>query len=139
MAAVSTSTVFFENVAGRVLVDPAGFVRSYWGPQPRTLADTQALLRHLTQAMQRHGQQRVLSNQQEMQPFSTAEQAWVSEQWLPQAVQEAGYRACAVILATNLYARLAMAYVTTNVQGLPMRYRSFDNEAEAQAWLLKQG
>lgn len=139
MAAVSTSTLFFENAAGRVLVDPTGFVRSYWGPQPRTLADTQALLQHLTRAMQRHGLPKVLSNQQEMQPFTAPEQVWVTEQWLPQAVREAGYRACAVVLATNLYARLAMAYVTTNVQGLPMRYRSFDNEAEAQAWLLKQG
>lgn len=139
MAAVSTSNLFFENAAGRVLVDPAGFVRSYWGPQPRTLADTQALLRHLTQAMQRHGLPKVVSNQQEMQPFTAPEQEWVTEHWLPQAVHEAGYRACAVVLATNLYARLAMAYVTTNVKGLPMRYRSFDNEAEAQAWLLKQG
>ncbi|GAB3635537.1 hypothetical protein GCM10027422_11270 [Hymenobacter arcticus] len=138
MAPALSPTILFENAAGRVVLDPAGFVRSYWGPQARTLADTQALLRHVTQALQRHGQQRVLSNQQQMQPFSAAEQAWVAEQWLPQAVREAGYRACAVILATNLYARLAMAYVTTNVQGLPMRYRSFDNEAEAQAWLLKQ-
>jgi hypothetical protein len=139
MAAVLSSSLFFENAAGRVVADPAGFVRSYWGPQPRTLADTQALLLHLTQAMQRYGQHKVLSNQQEMQPFSAPEQAWVTEHWLPQAVHEAGYRACAVVLATNLYARLAMAYVTTNVQGLPMRYRSFDNEAEAKAWLLKQG
>ncbi|MDJ0366125.1 STAS/SEC14 domain-containing protein [Hymenobacter sp. H14-R3] len=138
MAAVLSSSVFFENAAGRVLVDPAGFVRSYWGAQPRTLADTQALLLHLTRAMQRHSQHRVLSNQQHMHPLSTAEQAWVAEHWLPQAVHEAGYRACAVVLATNLYARLAMAYVTTSVKGLPMRYRSFDNEAEAQAWLLKQ-
>lgn len=139
MAIAPSPTLFFENVAGRVVADPAGFVRSYWGPQPRTLADTQALLTHLTRAMQRYGQHKVLSNQQEMQPFSALEQAWVTEQWLPQAVREAGYRACAVVLATNLYARLAMAYVTTNVKGLPMRYRSFDNEAEAQAWLRNQG
>lgn len=60
---------FFENAAGWVLSDPAGFVRSHWDPPPRTLAETQALLQHLSRAMQ---------------PFSIAEQAWVSEHWLPQ-------------------------------------------------------
>ena len=139
MAVVSSPSIFFENAAGRVLPDPAGFVRSHWGPQPRTLAETQALLQHLSRAMQHYGRHTVLSNQQAMQPFSAAEQAWVSEHWLPQAVHEAGYRACAVVLATNLYARLAMAYVTTNVKGLPICYRSFDNEADAEAWLLRQG
>jgi hypothetical protein len=139
MAVVSSPSIFFENAAGRVVADPAGFVRSQWGPQPRTLADTQALLHHLSRAMQHYGQHTVLSDQQAMQPFSASEQAWVSEHWLPQAVHETGYRICAVVLATNLYARLAMAFVTTSVKGLPMRYRSFDNEADAKAWLLQQG
>ena len=138
MITTSPPPVFFENAAGRVVPDAAGFVRSYWGPQPRTLADTQALLRHLTHAMQRYGQPKVLAYQVEMLPFSPAEQAWVAEHWLPQAVREAGYRTCAIILAANLYARLATAYVTTNVHGLPVRYRSFDSEADGVAWLLRQ-
>jgi len=131
-------TPFFENAAGHILADPAGFVRSYWGPQPRTLADTQAFLGQLTRAMQHYGQARVLSNQTAMIPLTPPEQAWVAQEWLPHAVHQAGYRACAVVLATSLYARLAMAYVTTNVQGLPMRYRSFDSEEAAVAWLLQQ-
>ena len=138
MPSAPAPTVFFENAAGRILADPAGFVRSYWGPQPRTLADTQAFLGQLTRAMQHHGHAKVLSNQTEMIPLSATEQAWVTQEWLPHAVHAAGYRACAVVLATSLYARLAMAYVTTSVQGLPMRYRSFDGEAPAIAWLLQQ-
>jgi hypothetical protein len=34
--------------------------------------------------------------------------------------------------------RLATAYVTTHVQGLPLAYRSFDTETEAVRWLLDQ-
>ena len=131
-------TLVFENAAGRILADPAGFLRSYWGPQPRTLADTQAFLGHLTRAMLHYGHSSVLSNQTEMIPLTPTEQAWVAQEWLPQAVHTAGYRACAVVLATSLYARLAMAFVTTSVQGLPMRYRSFDSEEAAVAWLLQQ-
>ncbi len=128
----------FENAAGRVEADPAGFMRSHWGPAPRTLAETQALLQHLSQGMRRHGWPLVLINQVEMTPFSPEEQAWITQQWLPAAVREAGYRAGAIVLATDIYSRLATAFVTTNVHGLPIRYRSFDDESTALAWLLRQ-
>jgi hypothetical protein len=42
------------------------------------------------------------------------------------------------MVATDTFARLATAYITTNVQGLSIRYRSFDLETEAVAWLLQQ-
>lgn len=131
-------TLLYQNNAGQVLADPAGFLRSHWSPAPRTLADTQALLNSLSAGLRQYGWSRALINQVAMPPFSEAEQQWVVQQWLPQAVHEAGYRLGAIVVASNIYSRLAMAYVTTSVQGLPMRYRSFDDEAEARAWLLKQ-
>ncbi|TDN36338.1 hypothetical protein E4631_08860 [Hymenobacter sp. UV11] len=137
MALASSPTVFFENIAGQVLVQPAGYLYSCWSANPRTFAETKALLLHLSQGLKHFGWSRVLSNQLAMPPFSAEEQAWITQEWLPLAVHEAGYRAGAILLATNLYARLATAFVT-NVQGLPIRYRSFDNEAEAEAWLLLQ-
>ena len=133
MALASPPTVFFENLAGQVLVQPAGYLCSCWSAHPRTLADTQALLRQLSRGLRQRGWSKVLSNQLAMPPFSAAEQAWIAQEWLPPAVREAGYRTGAILLATNLYARLATAFVTTNVQGLPMHYRSFDQEAEAVA------
>lgn len=44
----------------------------------------------------------------------------------------AGYRACASA-SQHLYAHPAIAYVTTNVKALSMCYRSFDNDADAEA------
>lgn len=136
MALPSAPTIFFENIAGKILVQPAGYLCSCWSANPRTLADGQALLRHLSQGLRHYGWGKVLSNQVEMPPFSTEEQAWITQEWLPHAVRDAGYHAGAIVLAANLYTRLATAFVTTNVQGLPIHYRSFDNEAEATAWLL---
>ncbi|WP_262922986.1 hypothetical protein [Hymenobacter cellulosilyticus] len=34
--------------------------------------------------------------------------------------------------------RLATAYITTHIQGLPLVYRSFEKPAQAEAWLLQQ-
>ena len=138
MLTAPAPTLVFENAAGRVEADPAGFMRSYWGPNVRTLADTQAFMRGLSQGMRRYGWPWVLINQVVMPAYTPEEQAWITQEWLPAAVREAGYRAGAIVLATNIYARLATAFVTTNVHGLPIRYRSFDEETTAIAWLLKQ-
>ncbi|MEJ7660049.1 MAG: hypothetical protein WKG07_10735 [Hymenobacter sp.] len=138
MLTAPAPTLVFENAAGRIEADPAGFMRSCWVPGPRTLASTQALLHSLSQGMRRYGRPWVLINQIEMMPFTPEEQAWITQDWLPAAVREAGYRAGAVVLATDIYSRLATAFVTTNVHGLPIRYRSFEEEGPAIAWLLKQ-
>jgi len=134
----ATTTVFFTNVAGRLLTDPEGFVRAYWTTEPRTLADTQALFTSMSTALAQWGWSRILVNQVSMRPFSAAEQQWVAQEWLPQAVQHSGYRHGAVVVSTDIYARLATSLITTNVGGLPLRYRSFDQEAEALAWLRQQ-
>ena len=130
------STLIFSNTAGRLLADPANFLRAHWSDQPRTLADTQALFTNMTQALLRRGWSRILVNQVTMPSFSPAEQQWISQEWLPHAVQS-GYRYGAIVVSTDTYARLATAFITTNVGGLPLRYRSFDEEAQAIAWLLR--
>jgi hypothetical protein len=133
-----TSTVFFSNAAGRLLADPEGFVHAYWTTQPRTLADTQALFTAMSTALAQRGWSRILVNQVNMRPFSPAEQQWVAQEWLSLAVQQSGYRHGAVVVSTDIYARLATSFITTSVGGLPLRYRSFDQEAEALAWLRQQ-
>lgn len=128
--------VLFQNPAGQLTADPAGFLRMDWSGAERTLADTQGLLTHLARALQQHGWHKVLANQTLMPSFSPAEQQWISHEWMPGAVQS-GYRYGAIVVSTNTYARLATAFITTNVGGLPLRYRSFDDAAQATTWLLQ--
>jgi hypothetical protein len=132
------STLFFSNAAGQLMADPEGFLRAYWTNQPRTLSDTQALFTSMSTALARRDWSRILVNQVSMRPFSAAEQQWVTQEWLPQAVQHSGYRYGAVVVSTDIYARLATSLITTNVGVLPLRYRSFDHEADAAAWLRQQ-
>jgi len=128
--------VLFKNAAGQLAADTAGFLRMDWSGAERTLADTQGLLMHMAQALQQHGWGKVLANQTLMSSFSPAEQQWIAQEWLPLAVQS-GYRYGAIVVSTNTYARLATAFITTNVGGLPLRYRSFDDAAQAIAWLQR--
>ena len=131
-------TLLFSNAAGQLFADPANVLRARWTNQPRTLADTQALFTNMAQVLQQRSWSRILVNQVVMRPFSPAEQQWIAQQWLPHAVQQSGYRTGAVVVSTDTYTRLATAYITTSVGGLPLRYRSFDAEAEALNWLLQQ-
>jgi hypothetical protein len=133
-----TPPLLFTNAAGTLATDPAGFLRVVWPAGPRTLADTQALFGAIAEGLEARGWGRVLVHQVAMQPFSAAEQQWVAHEWLPVAVRQSGYRYGAVIVSTDAYTRLATAYITTSVSGLPLRYRSFDAEAEAVAWLRRQ-
>ena len=130
--------VLFSNSAGRLLADPDGFLRAYWSAQPRALSDTQALFTGMGAALRQYGWGRILVNQVQMPPFSPAEQPWITQTWLPQAVQDSGYRYGAVVVAADIFARLATSFITTSVGGLPLRYRSFDAEADAVAWLGQQ-
>lgn len=133
----SSSFILLQNAAGQVLLEPAGFVRLNWGSQPRSFADTCALLTAAAQGLRQHSWGRVLVNQVKMLPFTSQEQLWISEEWLPAAVRDSGYRFGAVVLATNVLTRLATAFVTS--MPVPdLRYRSFGNEQEALAWLLQQ-
>jgi hypothetical protein len=135
--AAATLPVLFQNPAGQLAADPAGFVRMSWLAGPRTLADTQALLAQLAQALRQRRWGKVLADQTRMPSFSPAEQQWISQEWLAQAVHECGYRYGAIVVSTDTYARLATAFITTNVGGLPLRYRSFDSAAQATAWLAQ--
>ena len=134
--AAATLPVLFENPAGQLAADPAGFVRMTWHAGPRMLADTQGLLTEMAHALRQRGWGKVLADQTLMPSFSPAEQQWIQE-WLPSAVREYGYRYGAIVVSTDTYARLATAFITTTVGGLPLRYRSFDAAQEATDWLLR--
>jgi hypothetical protein len=130
--------ILFDNAAGQLQADPAGFLRATWGPGPRTLTDTGALFAAMTRALLQYRWSKILVNQVDMVPFTTQEQLWVAQEWLPHAVQEGGYRFGAVVVSANEFTRLATAFITISVKGLPILYRSFDAEEQAVKWIVQQ-
>jgi len=136
--AVATRTIYFKNNAGCVWEEPEGYLRLDYYPGPREETQFRALLTHIRQAMQRHSWGRMLVNQQQMSPFSPAEEAWMMNEWLPVAVRENGYRYGAVMVAHDVFARLAMTGIVMTSRKLGHTYRNFEHEKEAVSWLLTQ-
>ena len=136
--AVASRTIYFKNTVGCVWEEPEGYLRLDYYPGPREEAQFRALLTHTRQAMQRRNWGRLLVNQQQMSAFTPAEEAWMTNEWLPQAVREAGYRYGAVMVAHDVFARLAMAGIVLTSRKLGHTYRNFEHEKEAIDWLLAQ-
>lgn len=137
MGATTIYRVYYENAVGRATDDAMGFARLTYQPNPRQKDAFQALLGHVSRLLAKRGDGCLLVDQRLMDPFTPEEQAFVLEQWLPRAI-EAGYRYGAVVVANNVFARLATAMVVTAARDLPMTYRYFEDEGEAISWLLQQ-
>jgi hypothetical protein len=60
------------------------------------------------------------------------------DEWLPVAVRENGYRYGAVVVAHDVFARLAMSNIISTSRKLGHLYRNFEGETDATNWLLAQ-
>ena len=134
----SPRSLYFENSVGRVWEEPEDFLRLEYRAGPRETVQFRALLTHAAQALSRRHWQRMLVDQREMVPLSPSEQEWMTSEWLPRAVSENGYRLGAVLVANNVFARLAMNQFVMASRGLSHTYRTFETEEAAVAWLLAQ-
>ena len=135
----ATRTIYFENGVGRIWEEPANYLRLEYRPGPREEGQFRALLNHLAQALVRRGWNSILVDQRHMTPFQASEQAWMLSEWLPRAVRESGYRYGAVVVAHNVFARLAMTPLVLGASELGHTYRTFETETEAEAWLAAPG
>ena len=127
--------LYFENAAGRLLEHPAGYVVFQYQPGKRKLGDFQALLTHTGLLLQRNGWNRVLGDQRLMSPFTEEETTWVVENWLDPAPQRAGGIYTAVVVAQDVFARLAASQLQQEAKASTLTYRHFNNEEAAAAWL----
>jgi hypothetical protein len=134
----ASRTLYFKNDAGSLWEEPQGYLRLDYKPGQRDEAQFRALLTHARQALHRRGWSRMLVNQQEMSAFSPTEERWIIDEWLPLAVKENGYRHGAVLVARNVFARLATANLVLSSRQLGHVYRNFERDEDAVAWLLSQ-
>ena len=133
----ATRSLYSENSIGRIWEEPEGYLRLEYKSNPREEAQFRPLLTHTAQVLSRHHWPNMLVDQRQMSPFTPAEQTWMAGEWLPKAVHEHGYRYGAVLVAHNVFARLAMTQLVLSARDLPHTYRTFEDEAEAVAWLEK--
>jgi len=128
-------SLYFENSIGRIWEEPGQYLRLEYRPGAREAVQFRSLLTHLAQALSRRHWHKTLIDQRQMDPFSSAEQEWMTTEWLPRAVREHGYRYGAVLVAHDVFARLAMNQFVLATRGLPHQYRTFEQEEAAVEWL----
>ncbi|GAB2465115.1 hypothetical protein GCM10011375_35010 [Hymenobacter qilianensis] len=130
--------IYYENPVGRAVNDPLGFARLMYQAGSRPEDDFKALLNNVTKLMARREDGCLLVDQRLMSPFTPEEQEYVIQQWLPRLVEKGGYRYGAVLVAQNVFARLATSTIIAAVRDLSITYQYFEQEAEAVNWLISQ-
>lgn len=135
MLSPTFTKLYFENAAGRLLEHTDGYVVFQYHAGKRKFAEFQALLTHTYNLLARNQWHRLLGDQRQMSPFTEEEIVWIRTSWLGKYSQRPGGLYGAIILAHDVYARLAMSQVMHESQASALTYRLFENEEDAGAWL----
>jgi len=127
-------TLFFQNQAGKLYYQPAGYVRLAWAAERQALEVIQAFYEQALALLQSTGVRRILSDHGQRAPLPAAAQEWLTTNWIPRAMSQTRTQHCAVVEGANPIHRLALqSVVSTAPTGF--LFKRFDNFIAADAWL----
>jgi hypothetical protein len=129
--------IYFENPVGRLIEHPHGYALIQYAAGPRDFATFQAFLTHTSQLLRRHGWNKMLADQRQISPFTEEERQWIQEYWLArhESADHALYGA--VIIPSDVFARLSVNLVLNDSQHAALTFRMFEEETEAVLWLTQ--
>jgi hypothetical protein len=131
--------LYFENAVGRLYGHPDGYALFRFHPGKRNLADLQGLLTHVRRLLELNRWNRFLTDHRLLAPFTPEEVAWIVGHWHDTAAEHPTGLYGAVVLAEDVFARLAMGQVVQQANSASMHFRRFETEAEATGWLEQVG
>ena len=127
-------TLFFQNQAGMLYYQPAGYVRLAWGTERPALETIQAFYEQALALLTSTGVRRILSDHGQRAPLPLAAQEWLTTNWIPRAMSQGRTRHCAVVEGTNPLHRLALQSVVSTAPA-GFQFKRFDSFNAADAWL----
>jgi len=126
--------LIFENTAGKLFYQPAGYVRLAWAAERLPLATIQASYEQMLQLLQSTGVRRILSDHGQRAPLPIAAQEWLTTNWIPRAISLANTRHCAIVEGADPLHRLStQSIVSSSPTGF--HFQRFDDFDAADAWL----
>ena len=128
-------TLFFQNSAGRLYYQ-AGIqaVRLAWATERIALPAIQEYYEQVLALMLSTGSHKVLSCHGQRAPLPGPAQEWLTGNWIPRAIAQAGARYCAIVEGADPMHRLStQSVVSASPSGL--QFRRFAEIDEATAWL----
>ena len=127
-------TLFFQNTAGKVFYQPAGFVRLVWAPERASLEAILAFYEQVLSLMLSTATRKILSEHGQRAPLSGAAQEWLTGQWIPRAIHQARAQYCAIVEGADPMHRLStQSVVSASPAGLV--FQRFSTTDEAEKWL----
>lgn len=137
LSAYAQETLVFQNPAGKLFYQPAGYVRLAWAPERQSVETIQALYEQVLALLINTGARRILSDHGARAPLPVAAQEWLTANWIPRAMSQANTHHCAIVEGADPLHRLStQSVVSTAPAGF--KFKRFDNFAAADAWLRGQ-
>lgn len=128
--------LYFENAIGRLYAHPAGYALLRYHAGTRSLLDVQEFLVHTGRLLQRHRWHKLLSDQRQLTPFTETEQALILDFWQARRFL-LGATLGAVLPSPDPATLASFTHIWEQACGA-LRYRLFDDEAQAASWLVAQ-
>ncbi|GAA3941571.1 hypothetical protein [Hymenobacter algoricola] len=131
----TNASLYFHNELASVLEHADGYARIDWSPVPLQSGALRAVYEQVLRLLSSSGFTKILSDHQLRTPLLPADQLWLSQEWVPRAIAEAGYRHGAVVEAHDLLSRSSVVRVVQQLDRLPLTIRYFEDAQLAAAWL----
>lgn len=134
LSTYAQETLFFQNSAGKLYYQPAGYVRLVWAPERQPLDVIQDFYEQVLALLVSTGVRRILSDHGARAPLPVTAQEWLTTDWIPRAMSQANTHSCAIVEGADPLHRLStQSVVSTAPTGF--KFKRFDNFAAADAWL----
>ncbi|RYU79565.1 hypothetical protein [Hymenobacter persicinus] len=124
---------YFQNPA-ITIYHTAGYLRLDWSGARTTEDELRGAYQQVLLAMKHYRTGKTLSYHGLRQLIPLPVQHWLTQEWIPRAVHEAGYSQCAVVESQSALGRLASQAVGQQTPA-QLDFRHFATLAEAHAWL----
>jgi hypothetical protein len=133
---VTPTAQYFHNAAATITYHKTGYIRITWQSTSVSIVDLQAIYEHVLRAMQHYDTTRLMSVHGKRPPIPVQVQDWLTQQWVPRAIKEAGYDRCAIVEAEAPLSRLAARSIGSSLTS-GLLYHYFSTEQEAVNWLCQ--
>lgn len=127
-------TQHFQSAAGILFHHSQGYVRMAWNSGRLSLDLIQAFYEQGLALMVQRRCQKILSDHGQRSPLPLTAQEWLTQNWIPRAIQEAGAHHCAIVEGADPIHRLSTQAVVSNAPS-GLQFKRFTTRDEAEAWL----
>jgi hypothetical protein len=126
--------LYFQNAAGRVFHHPSGYARLAWSSDRTSLDVVKAFYEQVLALLLNTSARKILSDHGQRAPLPAAAQSWLTENWIPRALNQARTRHCAIVEGADPLHRLStQSVVSSSPSGFI--FQRFSTVEEAEAWL----